>query len=97
VVIEEGDPYLVKARAWPESRSEDKSAMYRFWRVERRPRAAALWSRITRPGGQALFPASLLRYVPDVRTRAVFVALKNLDCYVAGDIGCYSLGVPAAI
>jgi indolepyruvate ferredoxin oxidoreductase alpha subunit len=23
----------------------------------------------------------------------VFTALKNLDCYVAGDIGCYSLGV----
>ena len=23
----------------------------------------------------------------------MFIALKNLDCYVAGDIGCYSLGV----
>ena len=39
------------------------------------------------------FPASPRPCAPDVRTAAVFTSLKNLDCIVAGDIGCYSLGV----
>jgi len=30
---------------------------------------------------------------PGCPHRSVFIALRNLDCYVAGDIGCYSLGV----
>ena len=30
---------------------------------------------------------------PSCPHRAVFTALRNLDCIVAGDIGCYSLGV----
>jgi indolepyruvate ferredoxin oxidoreductase alpha subunit len=30
---------------------------------------------------------------PGCAHRSVFASLKNLDCIVAGDIGCYSLGV----
>jgi indolepyruvate ferredoxin oxidoreductase, alpha subunit len=31
--------------------------------------------------------------VPRLLASVVFEALKNLDCIVAGDIGCYTLGV----
>ena len=92
LVIEEGDPYLVEQLRAAGIAVEGKPEMYRFGelnvnRVRRiiagdtSPEAAAA------PGK----PPALCQGCPH---RAVFGLLKKLDCIVAGDIGCYSLGAP---
>jgi indolepyruvate ferredoxin oxidoreductase alpha subunit len=90
LVIEEGDPYLVEQLRTAGIAVEGKPEMYRFGelnvtRVRRiiagdtSPEAAAV------PGK----PPALCQGCPH---RAVFGVLQQLDCIVAGDIGCYSLG-----
>jgi indolepyruvate ferredoxin oxidoreductase alpha subunit len=91
VVIEEGDPYLADAIRSAGIQVESKSEMYRFGelnveRVRRilandvSPEAAPL------PGK----PPQLCVGCPH---RVTFEALRDLGCIVAGDIGCYTLGV----
>ncbi|MGO9111467.1 MAG: thiamine pyrophosphate-dependent enzyme [Thermoguttaceae bacterium] len=90
LVIEEGDPYLVEQLLASGIAVEGKPEMYRFGelnvaRVRRilvgdtSPEAAVV------PGK----PPTLCQGCPH---RTVFDVLKKLDCIVAGDIGCYSLG-----
>ena len=93
LVIEEGDPCLVEQLRAAGIAVEGKPEMYRFGelnvaRVRRivagdsSPETAAV------PGK----PPTLCQGCPH---RTVFDVLKKLDCIVAGDIGCYSLGALA--
>jgi indolepyruvate ferredoxin oxidoreductase, alpha subunit len=77
-------------RAPPASRSKPRLKLP-LWRAERRPRARmAAHDQSPEPQPPAGKPPELC---PSCPHRAVFTALRNLDCIVAGDIGCYSLGV----
>ncbi|MGD0138076.1 MAG: thiamine pyrophosphate-dependent enzyme [Tepidisphaeraceae bacterium] len=90
LVIEEGDPYLADAIRAAGVRVESKPEMYRFGelnvtRVRRivagdvSPEAAPLKGK----------PPELCAACP---YRAPFCVLRKLNCIVAGDIGCYTLG-----
>jgi indolepyruvate ferredoxin oxidoreductase alpha subunit len=90
LVIEEGDPYLADAIRAAGVRVESKPEMYRFGelnvtRIRRivagdvSPEAAPLKGK----------PPELCAACP---YRAPFGVLRKLNCIVAGDIGCYTLG-----
>jgi indolepyruvate ferredoxin oxidoreductase, alpha subunit len=91
LVIEEGDPYLVEGARMAEITVEDKSEMYRFGELNV-PRVRRIVERDLSPEAKPT-PGKPPELCPGCPHRTVFTALKNLDCYVAGDIGCYSLGV----
>jgi indolepyruvate ferredoxin oxidoreductase alpha subunit len=91
LVVEEGDPYLVEQLRTAGIAVEGKPEMYRFGelnvaRVRRIIAGDASPEAAAAPGK----PPALCQGCPH---RAVFGVLKKLDCIVAGDIGCYSLGV----
>jgi indolepyruvate ferredoxin oxidoreductase alpha subunit len=91
VVIEEGDPYLVEAIRAAGIPVEGKPEMYRFGELN--------VSRVRRilAGDTSPEPAPVPGKPPQLcqgcSHRGVFETLHQLDCYVAGDIGCYTLGV----
>jgi indolepyruvate ferredoxin oxidoreductase alpha subunit len=91
VVIEEGDPYLADAIRAAGLKVESKPEMFRFGElnVDRVRRILAHDESVepARPPGK---PPELCE---GCSHHVVFQALKNLDCIVAGDIGCYALGV----
>ena len=91
MVIEEGDPYLVEALAAAGIPVEGKPDMYRFGELNvgrvRRILAGDLTPETAPPSGK---PPQLCQGCPH---RYVFQTLRELDCIVAGDIGCYTLGV----
>jgi indolepyruvate ferredoxin oxidoreductase alpha subunit len=91
VVIEEGDPYLADAIRAAGLAVESKPEMFRFGELNvdrvRRILARDLSAEPVRPPGK---PPELC---DGCSHHVVFQALKNLDCIVAGDIGCYALGV----
>ena len=91
VVIEEGDPYLAGALRAEGIAVEAKPEMYRFGELDV-ARVRRILARDTTPEPA---PASGTppRLCPGCPHRAVFEALRDLDCVVSGDIGCYSLGV----
>jgi indolepyruvate ferredoxin oxidoreductase alpha subunit len=91
VVIEEGDPYLVEAARTAGIAVEDKPEMYRFGELNC-ARVRRILSRDCSPESKPVAgkPPALC---PGCPHRTAFTALKNLDCIVAGDIGCYTLGV----
>jgi len=91
LAIEEGDPYLVEAARNAGIAVEGKPEMFRFGelnvaRVRRIVNADTSTERPPAPGK----PPALC---PGCPHRTVFTALRDLDCIVSGDIGCYSLGV----
>ncbi|MFA5043601.1 MAG: thiamine pyrophosphate-dependent enzyme [Kiritimatiellia bacterium] len=90
VVIEEGDPWLVEAIRAAGISVEGKAEMYRFGELNvdrvRRILARDSSPEPVRPAGK---PPQLC---PGCPHRAVFETLRDLDCIVAGDIGCYTLG-----
>ena len=91
VVVEEGDPYLWEAVRVAGIRAEDRPEHSRFGelnvqRVREILTGNAAPERPIPPGK----PPQLCNGCPH---RNVFTALKELDCIVAGDIGCYTLGV----
>jgi indolepyruvate ferredoxin oxidoreductase alpha subunit len=90
VVIEEGDPWLVDAIRAAGIPVEGKPEMYRFGELNvgrvRRILAGDVSPEPVPPPGK---PPELC---PGCPHRAVFQALRKLDCIVSGDIGCYSLG-----
>ncbi|MFB3915793.1 MAG: thiamine pyrophosphate-dependent enzyme [Terriglobales bacterium] len=91
VVIEEGDPYLAEAARAAGIAVEDKPDMYRFGELNiARVRRILAGDCSPEPKPVPGKPPALC---PGCGHRTVFTALKNLDCIVAGDIGCYSLGV----
>jgi indolepyruvate ferredoxin oxidoreductase alpha subunit len=91
VVVEEGDPYLVQAIKAAGIAVEGKPEMYRFGELNvgrvRRILAGDTSEEAVPPKGK---PPELCPACPH---RQVFKALNRLGCIVAGDIGCYTLGV----
>lgn len=93
VVIEEGDPYLVEQLRTAGIPVEGKPAMYRFGELTvsrvRRILAGDLSPEPDPPRGK---PPELCTSCPH---RSTFEVLRDLNCIVSGDIGCYSLGALA--
>ncbi|MCU0785598.1 MAG: thiamine pyrophosphate-dependent enzyme [Verrucomicrobia bacterium] len=91
VVIEEGDPYLVDAIRAAGIPVEGKAEMYRFGELDvprvRRILTNDLSPEAIKPPGKAPQLCDACQY------RIVFEGLRKRDCIVAGDIGCYTLGV----
>jgi indolepyruvate ferredoxin oxidoreductase alpha subunit len=91
VVLEEGDPYLTEAIRAAGLAVEGKPEMFRFGELNvdrvRRILDHDVSPEPVRPPGK---PPELC---DGCSHHVVFQALKNLKCIVAGDIGCYALGV----
>ena len=91
VVIEEGDPYLADAIRAAGIAVESKPAMFRFGELDV-DRVRRILAGDTRPE-PAPAPGKPPELCHGCPYRTVFTALRELDCIVSGDIGCYSLGV----
>jgi indolepyruvate ferredoxin oxidoreductase alpha subunit len=91
VVIEEGDPYLVEAIRAAGLRVEGKDEMYRFGELDV-PRVKRILNYDLTPEA-ARTPGKPPQLCDACQYRIVFEALRKKDCIVAGDIGCYTLGV----
>jgi indolepyruvate ferredoxin oxidoreductase alpha subunit len=91
VVIEEGDPFLVEAIRAAGLRVEAKPEMYRFGELDvarvRRILNYDVSPEPVKPPGKPPQLCEACQY------RIVFDSLRKQDCIVAGDIGCYTLGV----
>ncbi len=91
VVVEEGDPYLAEAIRAAGIDVEDKPAGYRFGEFDvSRVRRILNRDETPEPAGLPGKPPQLCEACP---YRIVYHALRQHDCIVAGDIGCYTLGV----
>ena len=91
VVIEEGDPYLVEAARTAGIAVEGKQEMYRFGELNS-ARVRRILEEDDSPEPRPV-PGKPPALCPGCPHRSAYTALKNLNCIVAGDIGCYSLGV----
>jgi indolepyruvate ferredoxin oxidoreductase alpha subunit len=91
VVLEEGDPYLTDALRAAGLTVEGKPDLYRFGEFDvarvRRILHRDETPEAPPPPGK---PPQLCDACP---YRLVYQALRKLDCIVAGDVGCYTLGV----
>jgi indolepyruvate ferredoxin oxidoreductase alpha subunit len=91
VVIEEGDPYLVEAIRAAGISVSGKPEMYRFGELDvtrvRRILRADTSPEPAPPPGKPPQLCEACSY------RIVFDSLRRHNCIVAGDIGCYTLGV----
>lgn len=91
VVIEEGDPYIIEQLRTAGLNVEGKSEMYRFGELNvgrvRRIIAGDTSPEAAEPRGKA---PELCKGCPH---HSVFGVLRDMGCIVAGDIGCYTLGV----
>jgi indolepyruvate ferredoxin oxidoreductase, alpha subunit len=91
LVIEEGDPYLIEAVRAAGIEADGKPDMFRFGELNvgrvRRILHSNLSQEPVPPAGK---PPELC---PGCPHRTVFTILRDLNCIVAGDIGCYTLGV----
>jgi len=90
LVIEEGDPYLADGIRAAGIAVEAKPEMYRFGELDvtrvRRILAGDVSAEPAPPPGK---PPQLCE---GCSYRVVFDALRRMQCIVAGDIGCYTLG-----
>jgi indolepyruvate ferredoxin oxidoreductase, alpha subunit len=91
VVIEEGDPILVSALRAEGINVEGKAEMYRFGELDV-TRASRILSGDLSPETAAL-PGKAPLLCPGCPHQRVFEILRDMDCIVSGDIGCYTLGV----
>jgi indolepyruvate ferredoxin oxidoreductase alpha subunit len=91
LVIEEGDPYLVEAIRAQGIPVEGKAEMYRFGELDV-PRVRRILNNDLTPEA-AKPPGKPPQLCDACQYRIVFEALRKQDCIVAGDIGCYTLGV----
>ncbi|HEX9291772.1 MAG TPA: thiamine pyrophosphate-dependent enzyme [Anaeromyxobacteraceae bacterium] len=91
VVIEEGDPVLADALRAAGLAVESKPEMYRFGELDV-PRVRRILARdeSPEPAPPKGKPPELCPACP---YHPVYATLKKLGCIVAGDIGCYTLGV----
>ncbi|MGA2513545.1 MAG: indolepyruvate ferredoxin oxidoreductase subunit alpha [Candidatus Limnocylindrales bacterium] len=91
VVVEEGDPVITDSLRAAGIAVESKPEMYRFGELD--------VTRVRRilAGDTSAEPAPARGKLPELCPacpyHVVYSCLKKLDCIVAGDIGCYSLGV----
>jgi len=91
VVIEEGDHLLAEALRAAGITAEAKPEPYRFGELNvGRVRRILDRDESPEPKPAAGKPPELCQ---GCSHRGVFEALRDLDCIVSGDIGCYSLGV----
>ena len=91
LVIEEGDPYLVEQLRAAGIQVEGKPEMYRFGEMSvKRVLRIIKGDLSAEPQPPRGKPPQLCLGCP---YRTVYEILKKLDCIVAGDIGCYTLGV----
>jgi indolepyruvate ferredoxin oxidoreductase alpha subunit len=90
-VIEEGDPFLLEAVRAAGATVQGRPSLYRCGELNvnrvRRILAGDI-SPETKP-----VPGKPPELCPGCPHRVVFEILRDLDCIVAGDIGCYTLGV----
>jgi indolepyruvate ferredoxin oxidoreductase alpha subunit len=91
LVIEEGDPVLTDAIRAAGVKVESQPEMYRFGELNV-ARLRRILSGDTSPE-PAPVPGKPPQLCPGCSHRYVFEALHKLDSIVAGDIGCYTLGV----
>ncbi len=91
LVVEEGDPVVADAARAAGIAVESKPEMYRFGELDvarvRRILARDVSPEPPPPKGK---PPELCQACP---YHPVYATLNKLDCIVAGDIGCYTLGV----
>ena len=91
LIVEEGDPFLYEAARTAGLAVSDKPEMFRFGELNvervRRIVLGDISPEAVPPPGK---PPELC---PGCPHRNVFEVLHDLDCIVAGDIGCYTLGV----
>jgi len=91
MVIEEGDPVLFESLRAAGIPAEGKPEMYRFGELNvarvRRILAGDTTAEAPPPKGK---PPELCQ---GCSHRDVFEVLRDMDCIVSGDIGCYTLGV----
>jgi indolepyruvate ferredoxin oxidoreductase, alpha subunit len=91
IVIEEGDPVIADALRAAGIAVESKPEMFRFGELDvarvRRILARDLSPEPAPPKGKPPELCAACPYHP------VYATLRKLDCIVAGDIGCYTLGV----
>jgi indolepyruvate ferredoxin oxidoreductase alpha subunit len=91
LIVEEGDPFLYEAARTLGIEAENKPEMYRFGELNvDRVRRIGAGDMPPDPAAPAGKPPELC---PGCPHRNVFEALRDLDCIVTGDIGCYTLGV----
>jgi indolepyruvate ferredoxin oxidoreductase, alpha subunit len=91
VVIEEGDPVLADALRAAGVAVESKGEPYRFGELNvARVRRILARDSTPEPEPPKGKPPELCEACP---YHPVYGALQRLDCIVAGDIGCYTLGV----
>ena len=91
MVVEEGDPYLADAALAAGLAVETQPAMFRFGELNV-DRVRRILRGDVSP--EAVAPAAKPpELCPGCPHRTVFTALRDLGCIVAGDIGCYTLGV----
>jgi indolepyruvate ferredoxin oxidoreductase alpha subunit len=90
LVIEEGEPYLVEGARAACIAVEGKPENFRFGELNSaRVRRILKGDSSPEPKRVAGKPPA---FCPGCPHRNVYTALKNLDCIVQGDIGCYALG-----
>lgn len=91
LVVEEGDPMLLDSLRAAGIEAEGKAEMYRFGELNvprlRRILAGDISPEAAPPKGK---PPELCQ---GCSHRDVFEVLRDMDCIVSGDIGCYTLGV----
>jgi len=91
LVLEEGDPYLVEAIRAAGIEVAGKPEMYRFGELNV-PRVRRILNDDVSP--EPVPPPGKPPQLCDAcQYRMVFETLRQRDCIVAGDIGCYTLGV----
>jgi indolepyruvate ferredoxin oxidoreductase alpha subunit len=91
VVVEEGDPYLFEAAKIAGIAVEGRPDRFRFGELNvNRVRRILAGDGSPEPKPVAGKPPALC---PGCPHRTVFSVLRDLGCIVAGDIGCYTLGV----
>ncbi|MBI5504988.1 MAG: thiamine pyrophosphate-binding protein [Deltaproteobacteria bacterium] len=91
LVVEEGDPYLAEAIRGAGVDVQSKAEMFRFGELDA-DRVARIIAGDTSPEPPAV-PGKPPQLCAGCSHRYVFEAFRKLDCIVAGDIGCYTLGV----
>ena len=91
IVIEEGDPYLVEGARTAGIAVEGKPEIFRFGELNASRVRRILENDLSPEPKKS--PGKPPALCPGCPHRSVYTTLKNLNCIVAGDIGCYSLGV----
>jgi len=91
IVVEEGDPFFVEQLRAAGIEVEGKPEMYRFGELSvERVRRILAGDVSPEPVPPKATPPRLCDACP---YHPVYDTLRRLDCIVAGDIGCYTLGV----